>query len=59
MKNLSVAIGLLLVMPIWYYLMYRILVLVNASELMFFLFWVYIPFSLFVSACGKFFEGEK
>ena len=59
MKKLSAVIGLLLVMPIWYYLFYQALVRVSASELMFFLFWVYVPFSLFVVACSKFFEGEK
>lgn len=39
-----------LYMPIWYYLMYQILVRVNASELMWFLFLVYVPMGLFVSA---------
>lgn len=29
--------------PIWYYLLYQILVRVNATELMFFLFWIYVP----------------
>lgn len=29
--------------PIWYYLFYKILVAVNASELMFFLYWIYMP----------------
>ena len=33
-------------LPIWFYLLYQILVRINASELMFFLFWIYLPLSL-------------
>lgn len=35
-----------IVMPIWWYLIYKILQGVNATELMWFLFWVYVPASL-------------
>jgi len=42
----AITIVLLIVMPIWFYLLYQILVRVNASELMFFLFWVYVPTEL-------------
>ena len=34
-------------------LIYQILVRVNASELMWFLFWVYVPVSLFATALMK------
>lgn len=51
--NKPVAIGclissirLLIVPPIWYYLLYQILVRVEANELMMFLFWVYIPVAM-------------
>lgn len=37
---------ILVVMPIWYYLLYSVLVRVNASELMWFLYWVYVPVGL-------------
>ena len=36
-------------MPIWYYLLYRVLVAVNATEVMWLLYYVYVPVGLFVS----------
>jgi hypothetical protein len=46
------------VMPIWYYLLYQILTRVGATELMWFLFWVYVPANfaaqvLFKTGSGK------
>ena len=45
-KVLGNIIHILLIMPIWYYLLYQILARVNATELMWFLFWIYVPASL-------------
>lgn len=48
MKSIKIAAVFLycvIVMPIWYYLVYKILQRVDASELMWFLFWIYIPVS--------------
>ena len=53
MAILWTLVQLFIVLPIWYYLLYQILVRVNASELMWFLFWVYVPVSLFVTALMK------
>lgn len=53
MKKLNGIIALLLVLPIWYYLLYQILVRVNATELMFFLFWIYIPAAMFTQIAAK------
>jgi hypothetical protein len=39
---------LFIILPIWFYLLYQILVMVGATELMFFLFWVYLPVAVFV-----------
>lgn len=39
----------LVAMPIWYYLLYKILVAVNATDLMMFLFWVYMPVGFVVA----------
>jgi len=39
--------------PIWFYLLYKVLVSVEATELMWFLFWIYIPFGLAVSITLK------
>jgi hypothetical protein len=50
MKTVSSLLALFVTLPIWYYLLYQILVRVNASELMFFLFWIYLPASIFMQA---------
>lgn len=39
-------LNLLIILPIFYYLMYKIFEYINASELMWFLFWTYVPFSI-------------
>lgn len=44
--------------PIWFYLLYKILVLVNATELMFFLYWVYLPVSLLMGTIAKLSDGD-
>ena len=46
MKALEVIVGLLsifITFPIWIYLLYSILRRVEATELMWFLFWIYLP----------------
>lgn len=56
MKNVRIAAGLLALfigMPIWFYLLYKILESVNASELMWFLYWIYIPASILVGVVAK------
>jgi hypothetical protein len=40
-------------LPIWFYLIYSILLAVDASELTWFLFWVYLPASALVSFIGS------
>lgn len=48
-KAAKVVSGLLVIfmtLPIWFFLQYKILVMVNATELMWFLFWVYVPFTI-------------
>jgi len=52
-------IGLLVTSPIWFYLLYQLLVRVGASELMFFLFWIYVPTSLFVQFIGRLAAADK
>jgi len=44
--------------PIWYYLLYRILEAVNASELMWFLYWVYVPVALLCGVLSKVAEND-
>ena len=45
-RTARLVIAVLISSPIWFYLIYRILESIQASELMWFLFWVYVPFTL-------------
>lgn len=58
MKYIAASLLLLVSGPIWFYLIYQILVRVHASELMFFLFWVYVPASVLAHVIGKISENE-
>lgn len=56
MKAFSTIAGLLTVfiqLPIWYYLLYKLLEASMATELMWFLFWIYIPLGLFTAVVAK------
>jgi hypothetical protein len=52
-RTVSVTLGTFVVLPIWYWLLYQMLVRVNATELMFFLFWVYVPVGMLVQILVK------
>lgn len=56
MKVAAILISLCVSLPIWFYLLYKILVLVSATELMWFLFWIYMPASIFINVLLKFAE---
>ena len=47
-KGIAAAVSTVIVFPIWFYLLHQVLVRINASELMWFLFWVYVPAAAFV-----------
>jgi len=52
MNKIKIIAGILsvfLTIPIFVYLFYKIMVLVGASELMWFLFWIYVPIVLIVA----------
>ena len=56
MKAFSTISGILTVfiqMPIWWYLLYKVLEASHATELMWFLFWIYVPFGLFTGIVAK------
>jgi len=40
--------GLFITVPLWLYLLFKILQSIHASELMWFLFWVYLAASIFI-----------
>ena len=52
-KILAGALAIFVVLPIWLYLLYYILSAVQASQLAWFLYWVYVPVALFVSFVTK------
>ena len=49
LRACAIAVGTILVAPMFYYIAYQVLLRVQATELMWFLFWVYVPLDLFVS----------
>ena len=49
--------SIFIISPIWFYLWYQVLVRVHATELMFFLFWVYVPAAILIGILNKIIEG--
>jgi hypothetical protein len=47
-------LSILITYPIWYYLLYKILQYVQATDLMWFLYWVYVPVTLVISVASEF-----
>jgi len=47
MKLVRFLIPTFVSLPIWFYLNYQVLLRVEATELMWFLFWIYIPATVF------------
>jgi hypothetical protein len=48
MKIVRTVISVFLITPISIYLYYKVMVAINATELMWFLWWAYVPFSILV-----------
>lgn len=57
-KGIAAILSVLVVLPIWFYLFYKVLAAVNASELMWFLYWIYLPVALIASLLTKI-AGEE
>jgi hypothetical protein len=58
MRIAFIILGVCLVQPIWFYLLYQILLRVNASELMWFLYWAYVPLTFFAVIMSRLVEKE-
>lgn len=58
MKAIAGLLGVLVTLPIWFWLLYQVLVRVNASELMWFLYWVYVPSMVLVQTLIKLAESD-
>jgi hypothetical protein len=50
---LAAVLVLLVTLPIWFYLLYKVLVAVNATDLMWFLYWAYVPATFVASGIGS------
>jgi membrane protein DedA with SNARE-associated domain len=62
MKIATIISGLLAIfisVPIWFYLVYKILQAVNATELMWFLYWIYVPVVLSVYIISTIVRASK
>jgi len=57
-KTISGILTVFITLPIWYYLFYKILGLVNATELMWFLYWIYLPVGVLVQIINKAVKSE-
>jgi len=55
---ISGLIASLVTIPVWIYLLYKILTLVEATELMWFLFYVYVPAQFTVSLISSTLKNE-
>jgi len=52
-KAIQALLAIFVVMPIWFYLLYKLLELSGATDVMWLLYWVYVPVGLFTSALAK------
>ena len=58
MKAFAGILGLFVTLPIWYYLLYKVLQMVGATELMWFLYWIYVPAGFLVAALTRAAESK-
>jgi hypothetical protein len=52
-KVIAGLIALFVTLPIWFYLLYKILDMVHATELMWFLYWIYVPATIFATSIAR------
>lgn len=50
---ISLFLGLIFVLPIWFYLLYKILKAIEATELTWFLFIIYVPMYILTTIFAK------
>jgi hypothetical protein len=61
MGKLKVVNGLLAVfvtLPLWLGIMYKVLETIEASELLWFMFWIYVPVSVLVSGISRLLDND-
>ena len=52
-KLVSTLAAIFISIPIWFFLLHRILTAINASELSWFLNWIYLPTTIFATILGR------
>ena len=52
-RIVSAVLGVCVCLPIWFYVLFQILTAIQATELTWFLFWVYVPVSMLTLALAK------
>lgn len=57
-RVVSAILSVIVVAPIWYYLVYKILQGINATELMWFLYWIYLPVGIIVRLIDSIVNGQ-
>jgi hypothetical protein len=53
MKAIARLVAIFVTLPIWFFLMYRVLDAVHAGELTWFMYWVYVPATILVQLLSK------
>lgn len=56
---IATLLSVVITTPIWYWLMYRVLIAVQATELMWFLFWVSVPIGLLCQVIVRLVEIKR
>lgn len=58
MKMIGVLLSVCVSLPLYFYLLYKILVHIDATELMWFLFYAYIPVNVVSSLLYRLYDDE-
>lgn len=58
-KGIGAVLSVFVVLPIWYYLLYQVLKRVGASDVMWLLYWIYLPVAAVCRAIEKIIESES
>lgn len=56
-RFIALIFGVFVTLPIGLWLQYKVLSLINATDVMWFLFWIYVPVSIFVMILLKIVEA--
>lgn len=59
MKLVSGLLALFITLPIWYFLLYTILLAIHPDRLTWFLFWIYVPFGVLVHTLTELSKDKK